>query len=355
MPKLFFRLDRQLYSVYVRNRLLNIISTTLAHSSGQVNAQLSELLVNTLGFGWFLALCEPSIHPGTLFLALRTLVGVLKYPTLMEKFREGSANGGWLTDAEQVTRNRAAVLLGFSVSAHGGAVGSSVDINAQLSHCGGFAALEVLMASHAERAFAYVAVLALLFGQHQPNLQVEEFSTELLWSHVFSLKVGEDSLHCAFNALHSMHCICAFDALHCAFNAFNALHCAFNALHCAFNALHCAFDALCNLHFQEERNSVAHALQQTVFCPEALLPLLAMIRAGLHHPSEPKPSWSRDYPVMLVQLLSFLYQNAADFFLICHTETFAVALFTTLVPPACQPQGQTHGQAEPMGQARCNR
>jgi hypothetical protein len=80
-------LNRHHYAVYVRNRLVNIISTTLAHSSGQVNSQLSELLVNTLGFGWLLSLCEPGIHPGTLLLALRTMVGVLRHPALMEKFR----------------------------------------------------------------------------------------------------------------------------------------------------------------------------------------------------------------------------------------------------------------------------
>jgi hypothetical protein len=33
------QIDSTLYFVYVRNRLLNIMSTMLAHSSGQVNSQ----------------------------------------------------------------------------------------------------------------------------------------------------------------------------------------------------------------------------------------------------------------------------------------------------------------------------
>lgn len=165
-------LDPTLYAVYVRNRLLNTMVTTLAHTSGQVNAQLCETAVQTLGFGWIMALCAPGVHPGTVYLALRTLLLVTKYPPLLQKFREGSANSGWLQDADSVLRNRAAVLLGFSVSAHGGAVGSHVDVNPELASCSGLAALEQLMSAHADQPFAYLAVLALLFNQHDANIQV---------------------------------------------------------------------------------------------------------------------------------------------------------------------------------------
>lgn len=71
---------------------------------------MCESIVNTLGFGWILSLCAPDINDGTLYLALRILVNIIKYPLLMEKFRDGSANGGWLSDADSVIRNRAAVI-----------------------------------------------------------------------------------------------------------------------------------------------------------------------------------------------------------------------------------------------------
>lgn len=100
-------------------------------------------------------MCAPGIHSGTLFLALKILIGITKYSTLLEKFKKGSCNGGWLTDADSVIRNRAAVLLGFSVSAHAGAVGSHVDINPELSNCSGFAALEHLMYAHAKEVNFY--------------------------------------------------------------------------------------------------------------------------------------------------------------------------------------------------------
>lgn len=85
-----------------------------------------------------------------MFLALKILIGITKYPVILEKFKNGNCNGGWLTDADSVIRNRAAVLLGFSVSAHAGAVGSYVDINPELSSCSGFAALEHLIYAHAK-------------------------------------------------------------------------------------------------------------------------------------------------------------------------------------------------------------
>ncbi|KIH43082.1 hypothetical protein ANCDUO_26921, partial [Ancylostoma duodenale] len=114
---------------------------------------------------WIYCLLSPGVHSGTVFLALRILLALLAHPQLLAKFREGTANGGWLADADSVVRNRAAVVLGFSVSAHGGAVGSKIDINPELQNCAGFAALEHLMAAHADKPHAYLAMLAVLVGQ----------------------------------------------------------------------------------------------------------------------------------------------------------------------------------------------
>lgn len=119
-----------------------------------------------------MALCAPGVHNGTVFLAMRMLLAVTKYPPLMKRFKEGSANGGWLQEADSVLRNRAAILLGFSVSARTGAIGSHVDVNPELANCPGFVILEQLIAYHADQPFAYLAMLALLFNQHSANIQV---------------------------------------------------------------------------------------------------------------------------------------------------------------------------------------
>uniref|UniRef100_A0AC35F2R0 Uncharacterized protein n=1 Tax=Panagrolaimus sp. PS1159 TaxID=55785 RepID=A0AC35F2R0_9BILA len=210
-------INEELYSVYVRNRLLNMLGNMLAHSSGQINSQLCESIVSTLGFGWILAMCAPGLHPGTVYLGLKILVNVTKHPAILSKFRDGACNGGWLTDADSVIRNRAAVLLGFSVSAH-------------------------------------------------------EFNVDLIWSNVFSLNAT---------------------------------------------------------------SSVSDAIAKCTFCPEALIPLFSMIRAGLHYPQSDNISqdhWSQSYPIMVLQLTTFLYQNSETFFGISHTSTFVITLFTTLLP-----------------------
>ena len=70
---------------------------------------MSEQMVRVLGFDWVLALLSPRAHSATVFLALRILLGLLAHPNLLNKFREGSGHGGWLSDADSVVRNRAAV------------------------------------------------------------------------------------------------------------------------------------------------------------------------------------------------------------------------------------------------------
>ncbi|KAK6038059.1 hypothetical protein COOONC_24437, partial [Cooperia oncophora] len=148
---------------------------------------------------------------------------------LLAKFREGTASGGWLTDADSVVRNRAAVVLGFSVSAHGGAVGSKIDINPELQNCAGFAALEHLMAAHADKTHAYLAMLAILVGQPVKELRFcESFNVDQIWTHVFGLALN---------------------------------------------------------------SSVYEAIRSAEFCYDALIPLLAMIRASIYSGNESLQGW----------------------------------------------------------------
>jgi hypothetical protein len=86
-------------------------------------------------------------------------------------------------------------------------------------------------------------------------------------------------------------------------------------------------------------SSVYDAIAKVDYCPEALIPLFAMLRVGLHHTDENgqlitnEAHWSQNYPLMIVQLISFLYQNLENFISVCHTDTFVIALFTVLIPP----------------------
>ncbi|RCN36444.1 Beige/BEACH domain protein [Ancylostoma caninum] len=294
-----------LYNVYVRNRLLNMIANFLSHSSPQLNQHMADQIVRVLGFDWIYCLLSPGVHSGTVFLALRILLALLAHPQLLAKFREGTANGGWLADADSVVRNRAAVVLGFSVSAHGGAVGSKIDINPELQNCAGFAALEHLMAAHADKPHAYLAMLAVLVGQPVKDLRFcESFNVDQIWTHVFGLSLN---------------------------------------------------------------SSVYEAIRSAEFCYDALIPLLAMLRACIYSGNEVSSltlvrflldfvrkmvlspfrnsslnkirvnelqalqGWHVDYPSAVIQMITFLYQNSPNFFAIAHSEEFVLAMFSSLI------------------------
>uniref|UniRef100_A0A1I7VIR8 WD repeat and FYVE domain-containing protein 3 n=1 Tax=Loa loa TaxID=7209 RepID=A0A1I7VIR8_LOALO len=267
--------DRLLYDIYVRSRILNIIANTLAHSSVNNNLLLCDLVVKTLGFDWVLALFTPGAHCTTIVLGLRILLALLKHDHLMQKFKEGSANGGWLTDADSFVRNRAAVLLGFSVSAYGGNVGAHVDINPELSECSGFIMLEHLLYYHYEKPQCYLAMLALLVGQPVSNITlVDNFSLDLIWSHVFGLSLS---------------------------------------------------------------SSVSEAVSGIEICCEAVIPLLSMVRATVHANIRSSVESPHDdnklvYSSTVIQMFTFLYQNCSNFCNLCHTEEFITYLFCVLIP-----------------------
>ncbi|CAI2350201.1 unnamed protein product [Caenorhabditis sp. 36 PRJEB53466] len=257
-----------LHHVYIRNRLLNIIANFLSNSSPPLQQQMCEQLVRVLGFDWLFALMSPGVHAGTIYLALRILLLILNHSTLLQKFKEGSSNGGWLSEADSVVRNRAAVVLGFSVSAHGGAVGSKIDINPEMSNCGGFAALEHLMAAHADKPYPYYAMLSILVGQPVANLRFcDQFNMELVWTHVFGLS---------------------------------------------------------------STSSVFDAINSANFCFDALIPLFSMIRTSIYHQAPPG-GWTISNPSTVVQMITFMYQNSPLFFNIAHSDEFVLALFSSLI------------------------
>ncbi|KAK6011209.1 hypothetical protein OSTOST_23717, partial [Ostertagia ostertagi] len=246
-----------------------MIANFLSHSSPPLNQHMSEQIVRVLGFDWIYCLLSPGVHSGTVFLALRILLTLVAHPHLLSKFREGTGSGGWLTDADSVVRNRAAVVLGFSVSAHGGAVGSKIDINPELQNCAGFAALEHLMAAHADKPHAYLAMLAILVGQPVKDLRFcENFNVDQIWTHVFGLALN---------------------------------------------------------------SSVYEAIKSAEFCYDALIPLLAMVRACIYSGNEALQGWHADYPSAVVQMITFLYQNSPNFFAIAHSEEFVLAMFSSLI------------------------
>lgn len=263
--------------------------------------RLCDQVSKVLGFDWILTLLNPRSHPATVWGALRILLALTAHAPLLQRFKEGTGNGGWLLDAESVVQNRAGVLLGFSVSARGGAVGSACDLNPEICHIPGFVVLQHLLPHHVRSPDPYLALLSLLVGQPAKDLpHVHEFDLDGIWSLIFGLPPS---------------------------------------------------------------HSVADAISKVELCPEAAIPLLALVRrcislvrkrfslagdwrcgtslgaigAGIDL-SPPRSKrialclqnsndvWCRQYPLTLIQFLTFLYHNVADFATYMTGEEFVTAL-----------------------------
>lgn len=67
-----------------------------------------------LGLDWPLLFLQGHLHPSTVVWGLRVLVVLGSTPSLLNKFREGTSNGGWLQDTELVSHNKLGVVLGMS-------------------------------------------------------------------------------------------------------------------------------------------------------------------------------------------------------------------------------------------------
>lgn len=65
-----------------------------------------------LGLDWVLLFAQGHLHPTTVLIALRMLVALLSNTSILHKFRDATHNGGWMTDAQQVTSNKFGQVLG---------------------------------------------------------------------------------------------------------------------------------------------------------------------------------------------------------------------------------------------------
>uniref|UniRef100_A0A5S6QX43 WD repeat and FYVE domain-containing protein 3 n=1 Tax=Trichuris muris TaxID=70415 RepID=A0A5S6QX43_TRIMR len=260
-------LARVAYNVYIRTRCLNVLLNMLSNTGGKLNYQLCEQLSRVLGFDWVLSLVGPTSHRETVRVVLQILLAMTRHSTLMTKFREGSGNGGWLTDAESVVQNRAGFVLGFSVSARSGSVGAACDLNPEVGHVPGFVALQHLLPYHANLPETHFVLVALLVG-------------------------------------HAVKCLPTIDTL--------------------------TLDKIWSLVLNNPKEHTwASITNKAQLCPEASLPILSVARYCLI--ANTKADWSQESPIALLQFLLFLYQNSAEFSAYAVGADFVSALASVLL------------------------
>ncbi|KAH0568814.1 WD repeat and FYVE domain-containing protein 3 [Cotesia glomerata] len=95
-------------SILLRNRCLQLLHSLLFNGS-KVNATMCDELSKVLGLDWVLLFLQSGLHSTTIVWGLRILVAVCSVQSILQKFKEGTSNGGWLRHTDH---NKMAMALG---------------------------------------------------------------------------------------------------------------------------------------------------------------------------------------------------------------------------------------------------
>ncbi|XP_047001362.1 WD repeat and FYVE domain-containing protein 3 [Schistocerca americana] len=260
--------------IVLRNRCLQLLHSLLFTPRSAVSTTFCEEVVQVLGLDWVLLFLQGQLHPSTVVWGLRILVVLCSCPPLLQKFREGSSCGGWLRDAELVTRNKmAASVLGCQFTPSTPKYPFCREIKAEALGVPGFQRLGYLMPLHIDVPEVYFLLMALMMGQPVKLLPADsKLDLDSVWNFMFGVPVSQ---------------------------------------------------------------SVTSVASRVSLCSEAIIVLLGMVRTMLNQEGKSPdslPEWLRDYPVTIIQFLFFLYHNMADFTPVCMTGEVLGALAGTLFP-----------------------
>lgn len=72
--------------------------------------RMCEEVAMVLGLDWVLLFLQSGLHSTTVIWGLRILVAVCSVQSILQKFKEGTSNGGWLRHTDH---NKMALALGM--------------------------------------------------------------------------------------------------------------------------------------------------------------------------------------------------------------------------------------------------
>ncbi|XP_044260057.1 WD repeat and FYVE domain-containing protein 3 isoform X2 [Tribolium madens] len=169
-------------NILLRNRCLGLIHSMLFAQRNIVGEEIAR----TLGFDWILLFMQPNLHATTVVWGLRILVVMCSNPGLMNRFRDGSSNGGWLRYTEQVTHNKMAVVLGCHMNSTQGS-----DTKSEALHIPGFQYLGWLLPAHLDVPEIYFLLTALIMGVPVKLLPVEtKFDLDAIWTFLWGSSIS---------------------------------------------------------------------------------------------------------------------------------------------------------------------
>ncbi|GBP47766.1 WD repeat and FYVE domain-containing protein 3 [Eumeta japonica] len=166
--------------ILLRNKCFQVLHGLLFTARNLISSVVCEEISRVLGMDWLLSFMQENVHPSTVLWALRLFVilcsGQGQQSPIMQRFREGAGNGGWLRHTEMIaTPQQAGVVLGACVQSH-------THLHMPLLHIPGFRLLVWLMPSHLQIPELYYLLFGLTLGQPMRTVGAEKtVSIERLW------------------------------------------------------------------------------------------------------------------------------------------------------------------------------
>ncbi|XP_061381193.1 WD repeat and FYVE domain-containing protein 3 isoform X2 [Danaus plexippus] len=256
--------------IILRNKCLSVLHNLLFTTRNLVNTIVCEEISRVLGMDWLLCFMQENVHPSSVLWALRILVilcsGQGQQSAIMQRFREGAGNGGWLRNTELVASQQAGVVITTAVHSHS-------HLHSQLLYTSGFTLLAWLCLSHLEIPELYYLLFGLTLGQPVRYIGPDRLvSVERVWAAAWGAAAPS-------------------------------------------------------------RQSSAAVAARITLCPEAVVILLAAVRALIHAETATIADWLNDHPVAIIQVLFSLYNTLPDFVTLMMGADVLTALAATLFPP----------------------
>ncbi|XP_012287062.1 WD repeat and FYVE domain-containing protein 3 isoform X1 [Orussus abietinus] len=165
--------------ILLRNRCLQLLHSLLFNGS-KVNTSMCEEVARVLGLDWVLLFLQAGLHNSTVVWGLRILVAICSVQSILQKFKEGTSNGGWLRHTDH---NKVALALGCHQQMSGG------DIKTAGLHVPGFQHLGWLLPQHVDLdPELYFLFIALTMGQPVKLLPADsKLDLNNVWNFMFGV------------------------------------------------------------------------------------------------------------------------------------------------------------------------
>ncbi|KAJ8676714.1 hypothetical protein QAD02_012501 [Eretmocerus hayati] len=181
-------------SILLRNRCLQLLHSLLFIGS-KINASMCDELSKILGLDWVLLFLQPGLHSTTVVWGLRILVAVCSVQTILQKFKEGTSNGGWLRHTDH---NKMALALGYYQQMTGGEAKNTG------LHIPGFQHLGWLFPQHIDLVpELYFLFIALMMGQPIKLLPADsKLDLDNVWNFIFGVPANHLPLSTFTSQIH---------------------------------------------------------------------------------------------------------------------------------------------------------